>query len=153
MILHNSPHCRFELSSALSLLLLSVGPATKRVRSKDSPKSRLDPSSFPIHVIPLIEIHLDFQRSISLVPISVHQLPVTRIYTGKLTRLILSPNFAYSHKTSCSRDDNCSFDALVISFFMIRYHTAHCLLSWKGVDGLTMGSLLLETCLSVHGYC
>jgi hypothetical protein len=37
-------------------------------------ESRLDPFSFPIYVIPLIEIHLDFQLLISLVPISIISL-------------------------------------------------------------------------------
>jgi hypothetical protein len=37
-------------------------------------ESRLDPFSFPIYVIPLIKIHLDFQLLISLVPISTISL-------------------------------------------------------------------------------
>ena len=76
---------------------------------------RLDPFSFPIYVIPLITIHLGFQLLVSLVQISTCQLFVIFKDLDELTRLILSPSFAYSHSTSCSRDDSCSFDALVVS--------------------------------------
>jgi hypothetical protein len=81
---------------------------------------RLDPFSFPIYVIPLITIHLDFQLLISLVPISTHQLSFTFKDSDELTRLILSPSFAYSHNTSCSRDESCSFEALIVSSPVVR---------------------------------
>jgi hypothetical protein len=81
---------------------------------------RLDPFSVPIYVILLIKIHLDFQLLISLVLISSHQRFVAVKDMDKHTRLILSPNLAYSHSTSCSRDESCSFEALAVSSPVLR---------------------------------
>lgn len=81
---------------------------------------RQDPFSSPIYVIPLIKIHLGSQLLVSLVPISTCQLSAKLVNTDELTRLILSPSFAYSHNTSCSSDESCSFDALVVSSPVVR---------------------------------
>ena len=85
---------------------------------------RQDPFSFLIYVIPLIKIHLGSQLSILLVPISTCQLSAKLVNTDERTRLILSPSFAYSHSTSCSRDDSCSFDALDVSFPLLAISNA-----------------------------
>jgi uncharacterized membrane protein YvlD (DUF360 family) len=140
MILHNSPYCRFELyiSSLTSLYFLSVVRPRRLTRVKTRPiffsniRNSANKDSFGFSAVNFASSDI------------YHQLTLRgRV---ELTRLILSPNLAYSHSTSCSRDESCSFDALVVSFPWSRIQSADDTPSWA-VDGLTMGSPLLGTWL------